>query len=87
MNKKMIIDAYCRIRTIDNTIPDEVLDFMKDCALEKLQEQNPEIIKLKAKIEGVNHFCKLNGFAETERHKSVILMYERKIKEIEDENT
>lgn len=37
MNKKMIIDAYCRIRTIDNTIPDDVLDFMKDSALERLK--------------------------------------------------
>lgn len=36
MTEKMIIDAYCRIRTIDQTIPDDVLDFMKDAALEKL---------------------------------------------------
>ena len=33
----MIIDAYCRIRTIDQTIPDDVLDFMKDCAIEKIR--------------------------------------------------
>lgn len=33
----MIIDAYCRMRTIDNTIPDDVLDFMKEAALEKLE--------------------------------------------------
>lgn len=38
MNKKMIIDAYCRIRKIDNSIPDDVLDFMKDSAIEKLKE-------------------------------------------------
>ena len=38
MNERMIIDAYCRIRTIDNTIPDDVLDFMKGAALEKLKE-------------------------------------------------
>lgn len=37
MNEKMIIDAYCRMRTIDNTIPDDVLDFMKEAALEKLK--------------------------------------------------
>ena len=36
MNQKMIIDAYCKIRTIDQTIPDDVLDFMKDAAIEKL---------------------------------------------------
>lgn len=38
MTEKMIIDAYCRIRTIDQTIPDDVLDFMKDAALEKLRK-------------------------------------------------
>lgn len=38
MNKKMIIDAYCHIRTIDQSIPDEVLDFMKDAAIEKLDK-------------------------------------------------
>jgi hypothetical protein len=36
MNEKMIRDAYCRIRTIDNTIPDDVLDFMLEAALQKL---------------------------------------------------
>ena len=38
MDKKQIIDAYCRIRTIDNTIPDDVLDFMKDAAIEKIEQ-------------------------------------------------
>jgi hypothetical protein len=37
MNKTQIIEAYARIRAIDQTIPDDVLDFMKDAALEKLQ--------------------------------------------------
>jgi hypothetical protein len=36
--KKQIIDAYCRIRTIDQTIPDDVLDFMKDAAIEKIEQ-------------------------------------------------
>jgi hypothetical protein len=40
MTEKMIIDAYCRIRTIDNTIPDDVLDFMKDAAIEKLNSDD-----------------------------------------------
>lgn len=39
MTPKMIIDAHCRIRTIDQTIPDEVLDFMKSAALEKLKSE------------------------------------------------
>ena len=38
MTEKMIIDAYCRIRTIDQTTPDDVLDFMKDAAIEKLRK-------------------------------------------------
>ena len=37
MKKEDIINAYCRIRTIDNTIPDDVLDFMKNAAIEKLE--------------------------------------------------
>lgn len=32
----MIIDAYCRVRTVDQTIPDDVLDFMKDAAISLL---------------------------------------------------
>lgn len=48
MTKKMIIDAYCRIRTIDNTIPDDVLDFIKDAAIQEdkanyLIDEDPNI--------------------------------------------
>lgn len=39
MNYKDIMNAYLRIRKIDNTIPDEVLEFMKDAAIEKLQHK------------------------------------------------
>lgn len=39
MTKKDIIDAYTNIRTIDNTIPDDVLDFMKNAAIEKLESE------------------------------------------------
>lgn len=38
MNEKDIIDAWARIRTIDDTIPDDVLNFMKDSALEALNK-------------------------------------------------
>ena len=38
MNKDDIIKAYCRIRTIDCSIPDDVLNFMKDSAIEKLEK-------------------------------------------------
>lgn len=36
-----IIDAYIRIRKIDNTIPDEILDLMKESALKNIKE-NPD---------------------------------------------
>lgn len=46
MTENMIIDAYCRIRTIDNTIPDDVLGFMKNAAIEKLRKNlNPSDTK------------------------------------------
>ncbi len=41
MTEKAIIDAYCIIRKTNNTIPDDVLDFMKDSAIEKLRSLNP----------------------------------------------
>lgn len=40
MTAKDIINAYVRMRTIDNTIPDNVLDFMKNAALAALTESN-----------------------------------------------
>jgi len=44
-----------------------------------------EAEKIKAKIEAVNHFCKLSGVADNSTHKSVIGMYEQQLKELEDE--
>lgn len=41
MKEQDIRDAYVRIRQIDQTIPDEVLDFMKEAALEKLSSLLP----------------------------------------------
>lgn len=38
MTVKDIIDAYLEIRKTNNTIPDDVLDFMKDCAVKELKE-------------------------------------------------
>ena len=52
MNEKMIRDAYCRIREIDNTIPDDVLDFMKDSAIEKLN-----LLKILANTKLTNSDC------------------------------
>jgi hypothetical protein len=47
--------------------------------IEQAKEMDKEQ-KIKSKIEAVNHFCKLNGFADTNMHKSVISMYEKQLK-------
>lgn len=54
MNEQMIRDAYCKMRTIDNTIPDDVLDFMKDSAIEKLgatkepsEQERQDLVRVK----------------------------------------
>lgn len=38
MKQKDIIDAWAHIRKIDNTIPDDVLNFMKDAAISALNK-------------------------------------------------
>jgi len=40
VTKKAIVDAWATIRRENQSIPDEVLDFMKDSALQKLAEIN-----------------------------------------------
>lgn len=37
MKETDIIEAWSKIRKVDQTIPDEVLDFMKDAAVQKLK--------------------------------------------------
>jgi len=37
--KKGIIEAHVHLRTTNHTIPDEVLDFMKDASLEKAEKE------------------------------------------------
>ena len=44
MNELDIISAWARIRKIDNTIPDEVLDFMKESAIEKLRHNQSDLV-------------------------------------------
>lgn len=53
-----IINAYVRIRKIDNTIPDDVLNFMKDCAITVLEmrgipthQEIEEFAKSREKVE------------------------------------
>lgn len=48
MTRKDIIDAYCEIRKTNTNIPDEVLDFMKDAAIEKhkiMEREFPQLFK------------------------------------------
>lgn len=37
MTESDIRRAYVRMREVDQTIPDEVLDFMRDCALAEIK--------------------------------------------------
>ncbi len=52
MKPKDIIDAYCRIRKIDSTIPDDVLDFMKDSALKSLEVIKQDGIRIESSVPG-----------------------------------
>lgn len=38
MTKKDIVDAYLWIRSNNQTIPDDVLNFMKETSIERLEE-------------------------------------------------
>jgi hypothetical protein len=40
MKAKYIIDAYCTIRIKDQTIPDDILDYMKSSSLKMLAIEN-----------------------------------------------
>ena len=42
MTVRDIKDAYVRIRTVDHTIPDDVLDFMRDSAINELNRLNKD---------------------------------------------
>jgi len=71
MTEKDIINAYCRIREIDQTIPDEVLDFMKEAAIEKLVKANQDdanwipydffIKESRPKVSGKYFICRKDG--------------------------
>lgn len=39
ITRESIIKAYCKIREIDSSIPDEVLNFMKDASIKSLESQ------------------------------------------------
>jgi len=47
INKKSIIDAYTTIRKENNSIPDEVLDFMYKSAMDQINNSSEEYKALK----------------------------------------
>jgi hypothetical protein len=47
INKKLIIDTYIFLRTNNMSIPDEVLDFIKDASLKELERINMNFTKYK----------------------------------------
>jgi hypothetical protein len=71
MTEKDIINAYCLIRTIDQTIPDEVLDFMKEAAIEKLVKADQDdanwipydflVLESRPKTYGKYFICRKDG--------------------------
>lgn len=71
MKKEDIINAYCRIRTIDHTIPDDVLDFMKDAAIEKLEGilTTPDI---RNKLSPITHLISMLEIGEVEFSKEAL---------------
>ena len=60
----MIIDAYVRIRQIDNNIPDDVLDFMKTAAVEKLNKKTNTCDECGKLLENGTVFCSFNCRAQ-----------------------
>jgi hypothetical protein len=67
ITESAIRQAYARIRKIDHTIPDEVLDYMKDCALEdikrqeeaKLQKRRDKLAKIRQGGAALKHESKM----------------------------
>ena len=79
MTEKMIRDAYCRIRTIDQTIPDEVLDFMRDASIEKLN-QALRIHDVVGRSEQLKAFCQ---YCETRQIQPKRFNWDEVIKDFE----
>lgn len=49
ITKNDIIQAYVNIRKLNNPIPDVVLDFMKNCAIEKINKS--QLLPIGTKVE------------------------------------
>ena len=72
MTEEDVRKAHVHIRKIDKTIPDEVLDLMRDSALEKLREMKKE--ERQRKLAGIKdsekRFARLRKLADSEKKRT-----------------
>ena len=67
IDKEQVIKVYCHIRTIDNNIPDDLLDFIKDSAIDKLSDLNgwiPVSERLPERLKNAHEFDVACGRSE-----------------------
>jgi len=78
MKREDIVLAWAKIRKIDNTIPDEVLDFMKDSAIAALEGEE---LYTKKEVEFIVDFTQSGLDAEGEVRSKIfdLIDYYRKI--------
>lgn len=70
MNKLHIVSAWAEIRTSNVSIPDEILDFMKDSAIEKI-EMNGKKLTINKKVLTEMYLTKIEDIAYDLPDKSV----------------
>ena len=76
MTEDDIRKAYVRIREIDHTIPDDVLDFMKNTAIDALRKERTE-----KELNELVRWRKKNRKLIMQQAKEMILEAERRINE------
>lgn len=85
MDEKSIRDAYVKIRTIDNTIPDEVLDFMFNCSIRMIRkgclDEKQKLIDFKNKLLDESRLAYDYASIETDKIKESEYNTESKLKE------
>lgn len=60
ITREAIIKAYCKIREIDSSIPDDVLDFMKDASIKSLEAQLSNTEQLTCETCKHRNECEIN---------------------------
>jgi len=79
MKERDIIDAWAKIRKTDHTIPDEVLDFMKEAAVQKLKTPNFKWLKSSQEIEKGNVGDFLLEFPFEEDLRMTIILHDHEV--------